>query len=373
MAQNPFPKALLQEVLADSEQNLERAILPEHMFGDDGDESESAESLVDDEGAVDEVEDFMVPAQAALGIGLQKDFSFADEVAEAEPHSDDTADDDSAEDDEPEVAKKPRPKAQPRGQRKLQHHEGAAVGPAYARKEMDKADKSRAAREWLMMKRTDAEAVASGQAADPVLFARFQEWFRGRFQGHVAHRADQVEKWAKHIGKANVGKRNRIGNVKSPLEELKPYLFGWLQAKRAEQKLVYPVDVVAQAAKFLENDEIANKCIGRDGVKKRSVSSAWVDRWLKRIKVKMRIVKRHTKVTVEELMVLAQKFHTYIHRCILTGKIHVVFQWDEIPMSACGKMGKARSLMFAHEKGGRVDMDASDFKRCATLLVCVWG
>ena len=237
MAQNPFPKALLQEVLADSEQNLERAILPEHMFGDDGDESESAESLVDDEGAVDEVEDFMVPAQAALGIGLQKDLSFADEEAEAEPHSDDT-DDNSAEDDEPEVARKPRPKAQPRGQRKLQHHEGAAVGPAYARKEMDKADKSRAAREWLMMKRTDAEAVASGQAADPVLFARFQEWFRGRFQGHVAHRADQVEKWAKHIGKANVGKRNRIGNVKSPLEELKPYLFGWLQAKRAEQKLV---------------------------------------------------------------------------------------------------------------------------------------
>ena len=95
MAQNLFPKALLQEVLADSEQNLERAILPEHMFGDDGDESESAESLVDDEGAVDEVEDFMVPAQAALGIGLQKDFSFADEVAEAKPHSDDT-DDDSA-------------------------------------------------------------------------------------------------------------------------------------------------------------------------------------------------------------------------------------------------------------------------------------
>ena len=87
MFQNPFFKALLQEVLADSEQNLERAILPEHMFGDDGDESESAESLVDDEGAVDEVEDFMVPAQAALGIGLQKDLSFADEVAEAEPHS----------------------------------------------------------------------------------------------------------------------------------------------------------------------------------------------------------------------------------------------------------------------------------------------
>ena len=70
MAQNPFFKALLQEVLADSEQNLERAILPEHMFGDDGDESESAESLVDDEGAVDEVEDFMVPAQAALGLPL---------------------------------------------------------------------------------------------------------------------------------------------------------------------------------------------------------------------------------------------------------------------------------------------------------------
>ena len=81
MSQNPlpFPKALLREVLAECEPNLERAILPENMFGPDGDESESAESLVGDEGAVDEVEDFMAPAQHALAADLLVEASSEDE------------------------------------------------------------------------------------------------------------------------------------------------------------------------------------------------------------------------------------------------------------------------------------------------------
>ena len=43
--------------------------------------------------------------------------------------------------------------------------------------------------------------------------------------------------------------------------------------------------------------------------------------------------------------------------------------FDEIPVSLAGKMGKARGLVAADDIDGRFNINSADFKRCATLIV----
>ena len=196
-------------------------------------------------------------------------------------------------------------------------------------------------------------------------FSKLKHWVHEEWNGKfLVTEAKQVENWT--LEGAATRKRQRGAGRHSPFASLETVLLAWVKGRRSAHALVSVKDIVDEASVQLANPLLKTMCGGVS-----VVSSDWVTtKMFRRCHLALRIVKRQSKLTKEDTISVAQRLHSHIHRCVKTGLFYLVFNFDEIPVSLAGSMGKAKCVMEQKDKESRVHINANDFKRCATLVMC---
>ncbi len=279
--------------------------------------------------------------------------SSSDEEEEAEPQEIAAA-------EPPKKKKKGEATIHKRGSRKLENG-------SFVRKEPPTRFKKRAVLEWKRLKALP-ENIDTNGGTKRGTFVKLQDWTKTIEQGHfIVHRKNQLDEWADLIatGKLLRGKRRadgRNGNV-SPVAAMETILLEIIRTRRGLNAFLSRSDLLAKARELLAKPEVRNLC------HQDTITIHWFRRFMQRHGLAMKSVKRMTLHSPERVAQLAQGFHLYVHRVLQTGLISWIVNFDEVPMSLLGSMGKLRTITFQSDKDVRCNVDPNDTKRCCTVIM----
>ena len=218
-------------------------------------------------------------------------------------------------------------------------------------------------------------------------FKTFRLWVTTTFAANKVKvwRREQIEKWEKNIGKYEQGatvrdnKRCRLVMNPSagPTTKLKALLLSYFQGVRSGDGYVSITSLLKRAQLLLTTDEDVKKDVKawEDAHPLRHkvvLCSQWVKKFMDTHRLSLKKVKRRTLLTKDEVMVRAQKFHTHVHRCVRSGFVRFILQFDEMPGSLSGSMsGSLKIVTSKSDRDVRLNVSPEDFKRCCSLIPCV--
>ena len=165
-------------------------------------------------------------------------------------------------------------------------------------------------------------------------------------------------------GKVTCQRHRVVGTAKkskNALPSLDRLLAAWFGGARSSNRIVNRFQLHEQAVEFLKDPEVRTMCGG-----KATVSSGYIDKFMRRSRLKVKTVKKQTAFTEVEIAEKAQKFHSHIFR--LLPHVGGVLNFDEIPASLSGRMGMKKGVFAQNDQDCRATFDGNDNKRFATVI-----
>ena len=218
-------------------------------------------------------------------------------------------------------------------------------------------------------------------------FRAFRTWVATTFpkENVRVFKRSQIHKWKKSIAAHDQGhtvrdnKRCRIVTkpAKGPTSKLKTLLLAYFKGIRSVNGFVSIATLLHHAQLLLKTDDDVKKDVKayddtHDARQKIVLCPRFIAKFMKQNRLVLKQVKRRTTLTVPEVMLRAQTFHTHVHRCVRSGFVRFILNFDEMPGSVSGKMsGRVRVVTEIADKDVRLNISADDFKRCCTLIPCV--
>ena len=124
-------------------------------------------------------------------------------------------------------------------------------------------------------------------------------------------------------------------------------------------------NVLRKALEFVERPET------RPHSGQKTVGENFIDWLLKWNRLAVRSVKKFTMKIEDEIEDAAQKLNSYMFRLLGTKRITFVLNFDEVPLSVSGRMGKIKTIASIDDKYVRVSFDPNDNKRCGNGILGV--
>ena len=192
--------------------------------------------------------------------------------------------------------------------------------------------------------------------------------FPDREKDYCINRKSQFQKWINDYSDYN-RKRDRdclriTKRRKSSYWPLESSVWTWFSERRANGDRVTREDLHNWACEQLRTDEeLRQMC----HTQRTAVSVGWVQKFMRRRRLRVKIVTKRNDLTEAEVCEKAQKWHCHIYRCLRS--VVIVLNFDEMPMSVCGSMGKLRTVDRIASLEVRVNWDPADQKRMATVIV----
>ena len=169
----------------------------------------------------------------------------------------------------------------------------------------------------------------------------------------------QLRSWGTSSKSGGKRKRSKRRTDNLTLSALDDAVKVWVTTRRDLNAGVTKNSIMLEACEFLKDPLLRRRCKGQQ-----TVSMGWVDRFMARTKLVSKNAKRRTALTAVEITERADKFQTYIYRCL--DHVDAVINIDEIPTSLSGNM--SGKVNHATDEDVRIGVDATAFKRCATVI-----
>ena len=211
---------------------------------------------------------------------------------------------------------------------------------------------------WISWSQQDRDAYGSHR--------KLNSWIDERFPKKRVHIFNKKQVMAYSNIPRHSQKRKR--HVKGhKLKWLKQQLHYFILGARENDALVTTEMVRQEAFRMLKKEN--RKSLEQNktrGITR--VSERWIGRFLHSYKWSIRLVKRSTQLSSEEIEKRIHSFHTFAYRCLKTKKFRSVLNFDEIPISFRGSMKSLKTIAQRGEEDVRGRCNPNDMKRCATLI-----
>eukprot|EP00744_Colponema_vietnamica_P002742 GILI01004266.1.p1 GENE.GILI01004266.1~~GILI01004266.1.p1 ORF type:complete len:815 (+),score=74.04 GILI01004266.1:233-2677(+) len=184
----------------------------------------------------------------------------------------------------------------------------------------------------------------------------------------------QIEKWeVAYLGKGffYCADKCRICPRKPTNEHIEFVLAEWFRDMRENNRRVSRTSLRMKADELYRASHMAWKELhpDKDPPIATTASEGFIHNFLQRKEVVLKSVKRMTTLTDDQKSEKATKFYAHVHKYL--QHTDAIANFDEIPISIGGAMGKAKTLTYSSDTLVQVNYDSNDTKRIGTLVPVV--
>ncbi|KAJ9456382.1 hypothetical protein DIPPA_21714 [Diplonema papillatum] len=185
----------------------------------------------------------------------------------------------------------------------------------------------------------------------------------GATRVHIMAQVESFRDQLARVKEANQrvsGRRVRKGVSRFAL--LEAALKGFTAARRSDHSRVTAAGLQAQGEKFLTEDAE----IGADAGSRTKLSKVYIRKLMRRNKLVVKGIVKQTNKTDAELAAKCQTIHEFLFR--VAPHCDAILNFDEIPASLAGTMGKISTITHQADKDVKLNFDPNSSKRCATVI-----